>query len=164
MNPREWFEQLQPRERILVGFGAAVALILLIYLTLWEPMARQVRDLRMARVAQQSQLDWMRDASTEARALQGNTAATRNTDAGGSLIGVVESSVNQTGLRNHVRRIEPLGGDRISIELRDAPFNALIGWVGLLQQQHGSEIEEFNTSRGNADGVVNARFTLVRGT
>ncbi|MGF1548286.1 MAG: type II secretion system protein GspM [Thiotrichales bacterium] len=162
MNPRDWFEQLQPRERLLVGGGGGALALLAIYLLLWEPMAKQVRELRQTQAAQQTQLDWMRAASAEARALQGTTSTPVRGDGGGSLIGVVESSVSQAGLRGSVRRIEPVSGERISIELRDAPFNTVIGWLGLLQTQHGAEIDEFNASRAASDGLINARFTLKR--
>lgn len=164
MNPRDWFEQLQPRERLLVLGASAVLSLLLVYLLLWEPVARQVNDLRQAVKAQRGQLQWMREASSEARALQAQPHVNLPGGAGGSLIGSVESTLSRAGLRGNVRHIEPSGNDKISLDLRGVPFNALIGWLNEIQMASGAAVEDFTASRSDAEGLVDARLSLKRGS
>ena len=43
---KEWFANLQPRERLILLGAALLLLPLMIYLLLWEPLDKEVQTLR----------------------------------------------------------------------------------------------------------------------
>jgi len=73
---KEWFANLQPRERLILIAAGAVLVPLLIWLLLWEPLSKEVETLRLSVNAGQKQLAWLQQASGEVRALQASGAAT----------------------------------------------------------------------------------------
>ncbi|HHJ19366.1 MAG TPA: type II secretion system protein M [Gammaproteobacteria bacterium] len=158
-----WFNGLQDRERYLVVGGAVTLLLLLVYLLLWEPAVSGREKLQKSVVAQRSQLLWMNNASAEVQALQKNSSAGHSSNLRMSLIRAVESSASRTGLRSSVTRMEPQGAKKITVELKQASFDRLVEWIGLLQRDYGASIQQFSASKTDAKGLVDARFILARG-
>ncbi len=159
---KEWFNNLQTRERNWVLGTALILAVLLVYLLLWEPVTKKVTHLKNAVHAQQNQLTWMQQANQEIKALQAGSGDQPILNQGTSLINAVESSAKQTGIRETVTRIEPQGSDKISVELRATEFDRLIDWIGLLTNQYDAKITQFSASRTDAKGRVDARFILSR--
>jgi general secretion pathway protein M len=57
---RKYWENLNPRERWLVGGGAAVVVLLFLYTLVWDPWQRSLEQLRTGVPAKQATLQWMR--------------------------------------------------------------------------------------------------------
>jgi len=159
---KEWFNNLQTRERNLVLGAALILAALIIYLLLWEPTAKKVAGLKNAVNTQQTQLAWMQQASQEIKALQQGPRPLSTSDQGISLINAVESSAKKTGLSETITRTEPQGSDKITVELRGTEFDRLVDWIGVLTNQYSAQVTQFNASRTDTKGRVDARFILSR--
>ncbi|RUM94919.1 MAG: hypothetical protein DSZ28_00700 [Thiothrix sp.] len=159
---KEWFNNLQTRERNLVLGLALILAVLLIYLLLWEPVTKKVAGLENSVNAQQAQLTWMQQASQEIMALQKGTRPQATSNQGTSLINAVESSAKNTGIRDTITRTEPQGSDKITVELHSTEFDRLVDWIGVLTNQYNAQITQFSASRTDAKGRVDARFILSR--
>ncbi len=162
MDPRTWLAELQPRERRLIAVAAVLLICLLFYLLAWRPLQQRVAHLDSRLTQARKDLVWMQQASREVQALRRQGGAAPAPATGLSLIRAVESSVTAAGLRGSLTRTEPHGADRISLELRDADFDALVRWLGILQRQHGARVTQINVTRTDKPGRVNARLTLSR--
>ena len=159
---KEWFNSLQTRERNLVLGAALILAALIIYLLLWEPTAKKVAGLKNAVNTQQTQLAWMQQASQEVKALQKGPLPLSTSNQGLSLINAVENSAKKTGLSETITRTEPQGSDKITVELRGTEFDRLVNWIGVLTNQYSAQVTQFNASRTDAKGRVDARFILSR--
>jgi general secretion pathway protein M len=159
---KEWFNNLQARERNLVLGAALMLSALLLYLFLWEPVTNKVSRLQGSIKAQQTQLTWMQQASQEINSLQKNPVSPSASNQGVSLINAVETSAKASGLSSSVTRIEPQGSDKISVQLQAAEFDRLVAWIGVLTNQYGALMQQFSASRTDAKGRVDARFILSR--
>jgi len=159
-----WFNGLQDRERYLVVGGSIALALLLIYMLLWEPAASGLGKLEKSVAAQRNQWVWMNDASVEVQQLQKNSASGATENLNMSLIRAVESSAGKTGLRSSVTRMEPQGAGKITVELKQASFDQLMAWIGLLQRDFGASVQQFSASKTDATGLVDARFILSRGS
>ena len=159
---KEWFNNLQTRERNLVLGAAFILAALVIYLLLWEPVTQKVVGLKNSVNTQQAQLAWMQQASREILALQKDSRHPPALNSGTSLINAVENSAKKSGIRDTITRTEPQGSDKIAVELRNTEFDRLVDWIGVLTNQYNARVTQFNASRTDVIGRVDARFILSR--
>ena len=162
MNAREWFNNLQARERALLIGGSIVLLLLILYLWLLEPLSKDLTSLRGRVEGGEAQLAWMNSASTEAQNLKSTGTRGRSVDTRTSLITAVERSSSQAGIRTQVKRMEPQGNDKLSVEMEAVPFDQLMTWLGNLESDFAARVIQINSNRSNLPGRVDARIILGR--
>lgn len=156
---KDWFLGLEPRERNLVGGGAAILVLLLLYSIIWEPIASSYTELDDSVQQQQETLAWMQQAAAQIKALQ------RSGDSAGglggrSLLAVVDQSARSGGLGNAIKRIEPDGSKGVKVWLEGAAFDPMILWLGKLAKSFRIE-PSMITLEPIGGGRVNARLTLL---
>jgi general secretion pathway protein M len=156
---KEWLAGLAPRERLVLLLGAAVLLVLLVYLLGWKPLADEAERLEAATERQRETLAWMREAAAEVQTLQ--RAGPERTVAGGSLLGLVDRLARQAQVKDRIRRLQPEGESMVRVEIEATDFNRLIGWLGRLQNQ-GVETTSLSLTRVEGTNEADARLTLER--
>lgn len=150
---------LPPRDRwLLVGGGMGLLLVLVI--SLWLPMQRELSRLRTSVPQEKIQLAQMQVQAMEINQLR---ASGRLSLAGGNLLVNLEQSATTNGIRNRIVRMEPEGVNGARLSLEGVHFNALIGWLANLQDQGGVRIEKATFEAQPAAGAVNARLVLRSG-
>ncbi|MCR4347280.1 MAG: type II secretion system protein M [Sulfuricaulis sp.] len=152
----ERLRALPPRDRWLL-IGGAVGLLLVVYLSLWLPMQRELSRLRASVPQGKIQLAQMRVQAMEISQLR---ASGRVPQAGGNLLVNLEQSATANGIRSRIIRMEPEGNGGARLSLEGVHFNALIGWLASLQNQGGVRIEKATFEAQPAAGTVNARLVL----
>lgn len=158
---REWFENLQPRERLILVLGTAVGVLVLLYAGVWYPLQRDLERLERS-VAEQSQnVAWLRTAAQEVRQLRSSSSRRRVSSA--PLLTLVEQSARQAGLGSTLSRVEPQGGSQARVWLEAAPFDAMVIWLGQLRSAQGVTVESVVLDPQKDRGLVNARLVLERG-
>src|SRR5690554_2523271 len=105
-----WWAGLAPRERVILGAGVAVLVLLLLWLAIWEPLAKKRESLRTDISALSADLAWMQQVAGQVkrRAAQQQTQGNGAT-AGGSVLTLVEVSASAAGLRDSLERVQPEG-------------------------------------------------------
>lgn len=159
---KNWFLGLAPRERAMVTAGAAVLLLLVLYLMLWEPLDSRVKGLREGLDSQQGTLAWMQGASQEVRQLRGTGGRTAGND-NRSLLTIVDQSARASGIKQALQRMEPDGSTGVRLWLATTPFDRLIGWLGQLEHDYGIVATAVSMEPKEPVGTVEARITLERG-
>lgn len=161
MNPREWLDNLVPRERNLVYVAGALLALALVYLVLVMPL-QKMNARGAARVAQKSaDLAWMRQVAPQAMAAAAAGGAAGSNE---SLVVLVDRTGRQAGLGTALRDQSPSGEHGLRLRLEAAPFDVLVTWLVTLQQQHGVTIETASIDSAGAPGLVNASLSLVHGS
>jgi type II secretory pathway component PulM len=146
---------LPQRERWMV-IGAAIGLLILLYLSLWLPWQSKISKLRATVPQEKIQLAQMRVQAMEISQLR---ASGRVPASGGNLLANLEQSATANGIRARITRMEPDGTNGARLSLDGVHFNALITWLASLQSQGGVRIEKA-TFEAQAVGTVNARLVL----
>ncbi len=150
------WRSLPPRDRLLL-IGGSIGLLLVLYLSLWLPMQRELSKLRMSVPQEKVQLAQMRVQAMEISQLR---ASGRMPQAGGNLLVNLEQSATANGIRGRIIRMEPAGSNGANLSVEGVNFNALISWLGSLQNQGGVRIEKATFEAQPAAGTVNARLVL----
>ena len=147
---------LTPQEQ-LIYLGGAAAVLLVLYLSLWLPVQRELSRLRTSVPQEKTQLAQMQVQAMEVNQLR---ASGRLPTAGGNLLARLEQSATISGIRGRITRMEPDGSNGARLSLDSVDFNALIGWLGNLQAQGGVRVEKAAFEAQAMAGTVNARLTL----
>jgi general secretion pathway protein M len=161
MNPRDWLQNLAPRERRLVYLAAGLAAVAAIYMAVVMPL-NGMNARSAARVAKKTaDLAWMQQAAPQVMAASASTAGATATDE--SLVVLVDRTGRESGLGASVRDQSPSGEHGLRLRLEGAPFDVLVTWLAILQQRYGVAVEAATIDAAPAPGLVNASLTLTHG-
>ncbi len=159
---KQWWDAREPRERRVLVIGAVIAAVALLYSLLWQPLQKRIGRQQAALAEQRQTLQWMRQSSSELARLRAKRQRPQSAESDRSLLGLLESSAREQGLRDRIARMEPAGDDLVQVSLRDVSFDHAIAWIATLHGRYGIEVGESSfADAGNAD-TVNATLTLRR--
>lgn len=153
------YNELAPRERRMVALAAAVVLVTILYLVIWEPLA-QARQARAEALAQAREVaQQLEVAAASAAANRGGNTPVQG--RGQSLLTVVDQAARASTLGKPLSRLQPDGDTKVRAWIEDVPFDGLLRWLADLQTRYGISIENAEIeARGN--GTVSARLSLER--
>ncbi len=151
--------QLNQREQIAVGVAAIAVALTLVFLLIWDPLARAHRDraeaLELAR-AQAQQIE--RAAMLVKPGNSGGRAANLST----SLLTAVDTTSRSPILGKAPSRVQPEGDREVKVWLEDVPFANMLRWLDQLQTQYAISASSVEIERSDVSGQVSGRLTLVR--
>jgi general secretion pathway protein M len=161
---KEWFASLEPRERRLMISAAAFLIVMLFYLLVWEPIAKDNEVLRVSYQNSQQLIDWMEDAAEEAKVLQSKIKASgpAGSSKNQSLLGIIDRTAKRDKLGSSVKRVQPDGKTGARVWLENAIFNDMIKWLENLQHKEGVRLVTTVIEKQEEPGLVNARLVFER--
>lgn len=160
---RARWQELAPRERRTLTVGAAVLLVTVAYLLLWEPLAQSRDDWRARVAAAETDLAWMRAAAPQVLSRRGTQPIAVAPD-GRSLLARVDAGAREAGLGTALLRVEPVAAGQVRVTFEQAGFDALMRWIESLSAQYGTRVTELSVQRAAGVGLVDARLSLEETT
>ena len=163
---KDWFASLEPRERRLIITAGVVVVVALLYLLVWEPIARDNESLKLRYESSQQLISWMEDAVQEAKTLQAQIKASgpSGRSKNQSLLGVIDRTAKRDKLGPSVKRVQPDGKTGARVWLENVVFNDMIKWLEKLEQQEGVRLVTTVIDKQDEPGLVNARLVFERDT
>lgn len=158
---KEWFEGLQPRERLMLMAGGTALVIMLFYLMIWTPVNRSVSRLEKTVVEQESLLQWMKEAAEEVKKLRGTSGGVGRIKPGQSLLSLIDQTARTGRLGEALKRVKPDGENKVSVWLENAGFDDLTLWLESLQRTYGVEIVTMVVDQKDTPGKVDARVVFA---
>lgn len=158
---KRWWEALSERDRRALSVLSLVALIAGFWLFGVAPLIESRNSLRKQLAAAERELYWMRGAAADIaqRRAAGQLGSTGDR-AGQSLLGLADKTAHTAGLGDGLKRIEPVGANRVNVWLENVAFDKCAVWIETLSSQYGVGVESFAFDRTAATGAVNGRVTL----
>ncbi len=160
---KDWFYDLDKREKIFVVSGAVAVFIAIIYAFIWVPIDKSHKSL-VTSVA-----TWQRSLA-ELRPLQGipapgGSAATKqrvNTQQ--TPVVIVDQTLRARGLDRSLKRSQPTTSNGIRVEFENVAFDDLVLWLGDLSGQYAMDVSSgsFSATSQSDVGRINATLTLER--
>lgn len=159
---QEWFRGLAPRERVLVGVGAAVVAVTVLFLGIWEPLTKahhkREADLGSARVLAQRLEEIGAELQQNRASGNGGAVAARSM----SLLSAVDQSSKGGALNKPLSRIQPEGDNEVKVWLEGVSFDGLLRWISELETRYGVSAQTVDIEKDPTPGLVSARLSLVR--
>ena len=151
---KAWFSHVERRQQWLLGIGATVLVLIMLYLALWAPLLTGVRTLTSANDKTAEELAWMYSAATTVNARKATPAGS----AGQSLSGLVDSSLPQYQLV--MQRFQPVGNNAAQLWLEDAPIGQVLAWLSHMEVTFGLRLANVSLTPSDKPGIVQTRVRI----
>ena len=149
----------EPRERMMLAGGIAAALILILYMLVWDPIQTSRARLAIEMPKLRAQAAQFRLDAEQAEALRGRI---KSNDSGKPLPSVIDTSAKAAGVRESIKQIQSLSNDRTQINLANVSFESLVQWLAGLGATEGIAVETMNASAASQSGRVQVESLVVR--
>lgn len=153
---KAWFFGLQPRERWIVGIGAAVAVIIVLWGLVVSPVLGEAARLRASVDTKERLLIDVRRVEAERPGSSPN--GLRDIDK--TLTVIIDETARSHGLSSPRTRAN--GGNGVDVTLQNASFDAVVAWLAALHDSYGIDVETASLAPAREPGIVNGSLLLRR--
>lgn len=155
---REWFENLDGRERSMIIAGGVIAVLIVLWGGVWNPLATGTVELSGSVASKRALLVSLQ----RARSVATQPGMQVDGAAGQSLVLLVDQTHRNFGLEGTLTRNQPDGTAGIRVTFQNASFDGLIAWLGALHTSYGVVVDTATVDGARAPGIVNATVVLRR--
>ena len=153
----DWWQSLQPRERMVLGAGAVLALIIVLWEFAWQPLTGGRTQLRDSIESKQHLLSDLSRASVLSD--DQSVAGTNNQ----SLFVLIDQTAQANGLGGALTRARPNGSNEINVTFNNAAFDSLVAWLISLNLNNGIYVDGASINSSRQEGLVSGQLLLRRG-
>ena len=155
---REWFANLEQRERLMLLGGGFVGVLIILWGGIWHPLTTGTSELTDAVASKRALLSSLQ----RARSIAAQPGAQISGAPGQSLVLLVDQTHRNFGLEGTLTRNQPDGSDGIRVTFQNTSFDGLVAWLGTLHASYGVGVETATIDGARAPGIVNATVVLRR--
>lgn len=155
---RAWLERLEPRERWILGGGAVLAALIVLWGLIWLPLEHASAGLQQSVNDKRALLSDLRRAG----ALHRGAASSRRPALTKSLVVLVDQTARAQGLASSFTGTRPDGSTGISVSFQDAAFDDILAWLAQLHTTYGIHVESASFTGAEQRGLVTGQVFLRR--
>jgi len=159
MRPRDYWDNLQQRERRMLTGGAVVTLLLLVYALIIEPVNAELNRLQTSVHERHVVLAWMQQAAQEVKQMNLGTQLPGDNE---SLLALVDNSARQQNLGPGIKRLQPEGQNGVRVWLEQVAFDDVLTWIDDLAAR-SVRITALSVERSTIPGLVDLRVVVEGG-
>ena len=145
---KQWWSQLQSREKMLVIAMSTLVGIFILYRMIWQPIVESHENETKKLARNQALLQYV---TQNVVLVKNNSGHSKQT---GNLSTTINRIAKQQGIT--ITRVQPQAAD-ISVWIDQVSFNQLLGFLHQLTQQHGIEVKGIDISQTDDSGLVKVR-------
>jgi len=143
------WKQLEPRERLILGWGGVIVALILFYAFVWQPWHKSINSMQDSIQTMRSDLVWVRQHG-EILSNGGKGLEKKVKGAKQSLLSVIETTAKKHKVRKSIQQMVPSNNDsQVRVVLEDVNFNNWIKWVDILANQYGVNTLDVNAERSS---------------
>jgi general secretion pathway protein M len=161
---KKYWQNLQPRERVILAYGGVAVSAILLYAQVFQPFYNSIAHMEQALPDLRSNLVWMRQ--TDEVLERGGGMATSQASEGSSesLLSVLESTARGAKIRESIQQLVPTKNNtEVRVVLDDADFNKWLLWVDSLYKKEGVDIRQVTAERDDdKPNIAEIRVTFFR--
>jgi type II secretory pathway component PulM len=153
---KEWFENLQPRERAIFIGGGVAAVLIVMWMAVLRPLETRSEVLREAVAAKQRLL--VNLSQIDGQDVAAGPAGAEGQDQ--TIMRLVANSATEHGVA--LTRQRPDGPNGIQVTFGNASFDTLVAWLVALESQYSVSVESASFTGSRQPGIVNGQLLLRR--
>jgi len=160
---RDWYDNLEAREQVLVLVGAVFVVIGLVYFLMWAPLNKNHNEVSASVSNWERSLAELRPLRSVAVTPGGGTTRFTGSSQQAPII-TVDQTLRSRGLEQFRRRSQPTANNGIRVEFENVAFDELVVWLGDLGTQYDLHVQAGSMSLQTqaGPGRINASLTLER--
>lgn len=156
---RQWFHMLSSRERVIVIAGSILAIALLFWGIIWEPMVQQRQALLTQIDDREKELRWMRNGQQMLKNAPQTSEPKRINTVNKDISRVVESNLKTFRLQDDHKMS---GTEEVQLSLKEVPADQVMRFLGALENKHDIYIKTMDVKPINNKGLINISMRLQR--
>lgn len=160
---KDWYTQLEQRERRAVAVGGVALLFAMFYFGFWSPLLGKVDAMRKRIAAQQETLAWMQGAEARINQLGGAASMNKGNLTPVALLTLLQDQVNDDGLHDALTQLKQAGTDSIHLQFKNVSFDRVVALLIAVIQQHQVSVTLFNATAQARPGLVDVNVMLKLG-
>ncbi|ACR27233.1 type II secretion system protein GspM [Burkholderia glumae] len=145
----QFWDERNPREKLLLGWGGALLVVVVLYSVLWSPAQVNSEKIATALPGMRQQLAQMTEQANEARSLA--AAAQGVAPTGLALRDALAGSLSDHGLQGAQLQVV---GSGVQVQLKNASFPVWTQWLDDVRKQFKVQVGELHASALKEDGQV----------
>jgi general secretion pathway protein M len=154
-----WWESLQPRERLILGAGGIVAMLIVMWEFAWKPLTEGREQLRTSVAAKEQLLSEVARAS----GIDSTGAGPAVGSGQQSMFVLIDETATASGLGSAITRARPDGSNAINVTFSNASFDSLLTWLIALNLNSGVWVDGASINTARQQGLVSGQLLLRRG-
>lgn len=160
---KDWFYGLEQREQVIVGTGAVIATLILLWAIVWLPLDRAHDDAQANVARWEGALADLRVVAANLGSGGGTTPTSRPVSSNDSPVVIVDRTLREHSLNNTAKRQQPTPNG-VRVEFENVAFDQLVVWLGDLNSRYAMEVQAGSLSLASraGPGRINASLTLER--
>ncbi len=151
----QFWDDRNTREKLLLGWGGALLVLVVLYSLLWSPAAENSEKIATSLPGMRLQLAQMTEQANEARSLA--AAAQGVAPTGIALRDALTSSLSDHGFA--AAQVQVVGNG-VQIQLKNAAFPAWTQWVDDVRKQFKVQVGEAHATALKEDGQVDLTVVM----
>lgn len=156
---KQWWLNLNLREKQTVAFGGIALIAALLYLIIWSPLTSSVSTFRDQIKHNQNLLDWMKTADIKIQAAE-KSGQNPHIISTGSHLTVVQNDLKKSPIANNITQLVQADNDSVKLTFQRVDFDLLLTWLTTLWQQQGLIVTQMTVKPGDAPGMVSAELIV----
>lgn len=158
LNLMKHWQALNARDQGVVLLGVVVAVPMVLYLAIWQPISSAQGKALEAERAMAQQLDEVRQLAAQLRTRPAASGAASSTQRLAPL-SAIEAAAREFALTGALKRREAEGGNGVRVVFESASADALLRMLESLALKHGLQVTAAQIDPASP-GRVNAQISL----
>lgn len=155
-----WYAGLARRERRLVAIGGGLAVLLILFLVVVQPVVAAHNRLASQVRNERTLLSWLNEAQARLQAAGPATASLGHLPPGQSVFAAVSSAAKSGPVAGSVQRVEQAADGGARLTVKAASFDDLVRWLENLARNDGITVAQATIQQAESPGTVDATLTL----
>lgn len=144
-----YWNNLNERERWILGSGTLFCIIYLFYLLLYAPLTRAVHEKSHQLIEKQSTYAWMQQVREQYK-----TQKTQASLTSSQLLTVLAEQLNHSSFKQYPYHLQQTAVNDIQLAFDNVPYNAFMSWLWMINEKYLISIKQFNVEHTEVQGVV----------
>ena len=157
---KEWWNNLAPREQMIVALGSTIVGVFIFYLIIWAPYLNRIDLMRKHIQTEQKTLAWMQAANAKIIKLEEQAKNRNAVITPVVLLGLLQKQINQAGLESHLTNLKQASSDSLELHFQKIEFDKLMQLLEKIVKEQNVTVAQFSATAENAPGIVNADMVL----
>ncbi len=150
------WSNLHKREKLVVSWGGAFLLVILVYALLIAPLRRDLVRMESAVSSMKADLVWMQGAAIKVKQL----TALRSTKSTVSPLKIIDQAARKYGIDSSLKRVDPGETGNIKVWFENLVFVDFMRFIRGIGGGRGLVVSSLSVEKLDAPGIVNARVTF----
>jgi general secretion pathway protein M len=153
---RQYWQNLNEREQLMVSVTAACLFFYLIYLLLYSPLETAVTNKLAELQEKKETLSWMQQVRQ-----QPLSSKIPQPTSNAKILTLIDSQLNNGPLKPFHYQLQQTGGGDIELSFEQVPFAPFLLWLWNLTRDYAITLKQFSAERTGTPGMVKLIVTIT---